>query len=274
MDKAEALRVASNLIKTYQEQKACAEGQDLNRKGIRYICIYHLYAPTVEELCGLSDYILNNEDISLYNKTFGTMDIDILLRCLNRLNEIWDGWSREVRQYLILGNYNGIRATHDNPNDIFAIFETRGLLKAIIGYIWELRPIFKSLIPQGAQNTTDVTDTHREEWKLPPELATDKAMKIWDRAKQNGLIDDNFKWLKGLQMLACFAREMSLQLDLGKGINKDGSKRINWRIFEMIFELKKGALRGSLNDIRKIEKLPHEFDILNRVFGEVSNPLI
>ena len=266
MNKAEALRVSVFFIETYDELKDHFEVT-------RTITLVYGYMPDIEGVERLANYILENEDLPLYDKTFGVVDFSFVGKILNRLNKEYWEIEENIRAEYTNKNYEALRecGKFDEINNLVKTYEYWYKVREANDII---KAVFKNLIHQSVSDTTTVNEAHREGWKLPRELATDKALKIWDRAKQNGLIDDNFKWLKGLQMLACFAREMSLQLDLGKGINKDGSKRINWRIFEMIFELKKGTLRGSLNDIRKIEKLPHEFDILNGIFGEVSNPLI
>lgn len=86
--------------------------------------------------------------------------------------------------------------------------------------------------------------------QLPPELQTDEARKYFERARELGLIDEKYNWLDGKEMLACFAREMSLKLNLGKGVNSDGSPRLSWKPFEQLFGIKSGKLRGNLNDIR------------------------
>ena len=103
--------------------------------------------------------------------------------------------------------------------------------------------------------------------RLPSVLNTPECWEIWEQAKEKGLISDNFKWQNGLQLLACFAREMSLRFSLGKGINSNGTKRINWRIFEELFNIEKGKLRSNYNDIQKTGAEPSEINIINEIFG-------
>lgn len=79
--------------------------------------------------------------------------------------------------------------------------------------------------------------------RLPEVLTTPEALKIFEQARDLGLIGGEYKWLKGLQLLACFAREMSLKLRLGKGCNSDGTPRISWEHFERLFNIPKGKLR-------------------------------
>lgn len=103
--------------------------------------------------------------------------------------------------------------------------------------------------------------------KLPKVLDTPECWEIWEQAKEKGVISDAFKWQKGLQLLACFAREMSLRFSLGKGGNSNGTKRINWRIFEELFNIEKGKLRSNYNDIQKTGIEPSEIYIINEIFG-------
>ena len=53
------------------------------------------------------------------------------------------------------------------------------------------------------------------ETKLPEELNTDEAKKYFQRAIDLGFMDDNYKWLGGLQTCAYFASKMSDKLKLG-----------------------------------------------------------
>lgn len=95
---------------------------------------------------------------------------------------------------------------------------------------------------------------------LPVELQTDEAIRYIDKANKLGLIDDNGHWLKGLQMLACFARDMSIKLHLGKG------ERIAWQPFEKYFGIAKGRLRLNYNDIQKTGQTPTDIYLIDKVF--------
>ena len=99
------------------------------------------------------------------------------------------------------------------------------------------------------------------ETKLPEELNTDEAKKYFKKAIELGLMDDNYKWLGGLQMCACFAREMNLKLGLGE------IGRISWKPFETLFELPKGKLRLQMNDIHKIGKDPSKASLIDKIFN-------
>ncbi len=105
-----------------------------------------------------------------------------------------------------------------------------------------------------------------EPQQVPPKLETKQAKRYFDKAIGLGLMDRNYKWLKGLQMLACFAYSMSIRLELGKGVNGDGRQRISWKPFETLFSVDKGKLRLNYNDIQKTGQQPKESYLIDRVF--------
>lgn len=106
------------------------------------------------------------------------------------------------------------------------------------------------------QENPDTTTNH-----LPSELDTENAHKYLTKAKEIGLIDDNYKWLKGKQLLACFCHDMSQKLNLGKG------NRIAWKPFEALFGIEKGKLRGSYNDIQKTGQNPSDIALVDDIFN-------
>lgn len=139
-------------------------------------------------------------------------------------------------------------------------------------YIADLTPTTHPGTSTGFSITDLVIDTSTgatapEGWRLPSELDTPEAWEIWRQAQERGLISKDFRWLKGKQLLACFAREMSLRFHLGKGVNSDGSKRINWKIFEDLFKIERGKLRNNYNDIQKTGEEPSDINIINEIFG-------
>lgn len=95
---------------------------------------------------------------------------------------------------------------------------------------------------------------------LPSELDTDEAHKYFAKAREIGLLDDNYKWLKGKQLLACFCHDMSNKLKLGKG------DRIAWKPFEVLFCIEKGKLRSNYNDIQKTGQNPSDIALVDNVF--------
>lgn len=106
----------------------------------------------------------------------------------------------------------------------------------------------------------DDQDKQPQPQQIPTELDTPEAKVYLEKAIELGLMDSNYKWLKGLQMLACFAVEMSKRLKLGKG------ERISWKPFETLFSVKSGKLRLNYNDIQKTGQQPKESYLIDRVF--------
>lgn len=102
---------------------------------------------------------------------------------------------------------------------------------------------------------------------IPKELDTDEAKGYFTKAVELGLMSDDFRWLKGLQMLACFAREMSLKLKLGKGVNSDGTPRISWKPFESLFGVPYGKLRLNINDIQNKGQNPKKAYLIDQIFS-------
>lgn len=102
--------------------------------------------------------------------------------------------------------------------------------------------------------------------ELPKELDTENAKNYFEKAISKKLMDEQYKWLKGLQLLSCFAQEMSDALDLGKGVNDDGSKRISWKPFEELFNIEKGKLRSNFSDIKKSGCYPSNIKDVKSIF--------
>lgn len=120
--------------------------------------------------------------------------------------------------------------------------------------------------PQGNQPpASQEPATGRE---LPSELDTEQAREYFARAVAAGLMSEQYKWLASQSLLACFCREMSVNLDLGKGYSSEGQKRLSWKPFEALFGIKKGALRASLNDIQKTGQEPRNIEKVNAIFRD------
>ena len=98
------------------------------------------------------------------------------------------------------------------------------------------------------------------ETKLPEELNTDEAKKYFQCVIDLGFMDNNYKWLGGLQTCAYFASKMSDKLKLGKG------ERINWKPFEALFCVPKGKLRSNLNDVFKTGGNPKNIKLIKNIF--------
>lgn len=118
-----------------------------------------------------------------------------------------------------------------------------------------------------AAESYDLILQYKKGWKMsiensfPIELNTEDAHKYLAKAKEVGLIGDNYKWLKGMQLLACFCHDMSKQLNLGKG------DRISWKPFEALFGIEKGKLRRNYNDIQKTGQNPSDIALVDDVFN-------
>ena len=98
------------------------------------------------------------------------------------------------------------------------------------------------------------------ETKLPEELNTDEAKKYFQCVIDLGFMDNNYKWLGGLQTCAYFASKMSDKLKLGKG------ERISWRRIEALFGVPKGKLRSNLNDVFKTGGNPKNIKLIKNIF--------
>lgn len=130
----------------------------------------------------------------------------------------------------------------------------------------------KPPLGQSEQASKEPTPTASDERpiaiQMPTELNTDRAKEIFAKAVEAGLMSKDYEWLASKSMLACFCREMSVKLDLGKAYNSDGQKRLVWKPFEQLFNAKKGSLRASLNDIHKTGQNPIGIEKINAIFQE------
>ena len=106
---------------------------------------------------------------------------------------------------------------------------------------------------------TDMEQPKRIEG-IPVEFYTEEAMRYFAKARESGLIDGNFKWLKGKQLLASFCHDMSQNLNLGKG------DRIAWKPFESLFGIENGTLRSNYNDIQKTGTTPSDIALVDNIF--------
>ena len=116
------------------------------------------------------------------------------------------------------------------------------------------------------QPEAQITVNEPQQIKLPKELDNDEAAKYFAKAIEVGVMDEKYNWLKGLQLLSCFARDMSLKLGLSKAQNSDGTKRITWKPFEQLFKIDNGKLRSNYNDIQKTGDLPKDIHLINKIF--------
>lgn len=105
---------------------------------------------------------------------------------------------------------------------------------------------------------------------IPPELQTDEAARMFALAMEEGLINERYEWQKGREMLACFAREASLYLGLGKGVDADDKPRISWKPFETLFGIEPNKLKSNLKDVQKRGSDPKEAYLIDSVFRRLK----
>lgn len=104
--------------------------------------------------------------------------------------------------------------------------------------------------------------------ELPSELDTEQARKYFARAVAAGLMSEQYEWRASQFLLACFCREMSVNLDLGKGYSSEGQKRLSWKPFEALFNVKAKNLTTSLNDIKKTGQDPIGIEKVEAIFKD------
>lgn len=117
--------------------------------------------------------------------------------------------------------------------------------------------------PQPEQTTKEKVSSTPQ---IPSVLKNDKASEYFAKAMKVGLMNEKYEWLGSNFLLACFCRELSINLDLGKGRNSNGEKRVCWKPFEQLFNVKKGSLRVSLNDIQKTGNDPIGIEKIDALF--------
>lgn len=104
--------------------------------------------------------------------------------------------------------------------------------------------------------------------KMPDKLNTDRARGYFEKAIRLGLMNEQYEWLSSKALLACFCREMSVNLDLGKGYSSEGQKRLSWKPFEALFNVKAKNLTTSLNDIKKTGQDPIGIEKVEAIFKD------
>ncbi|WP_163216246.1 hypothetical protein [Bacteroides sp. 224] len=92
---------------------------------------------------------------------------------------------------------------------------------------------------------------------LPNELDTDGFKKILKAAIEDGFVHNDYTWnkSKSKQLAAYFAQKACEHLNINTGTDKDGNKKINWKLFEKMFAL--DNLRGAKNDWMKLHTTFH-----------------
>ncbi len=194
------------------------------------ICLFHELNKVRDELINWKSDYKNKGLID----TLKTANVADLPKCFYSLCD--EVGNKPIQQ--------GVRIKY---NDTFCVKKCRAVCEEISQ---ELKERFKIAEPQ----------------QLPKELETEEATRYFTKAIELGLMNDNYEWSKGLQMLSLFAREMSLRLKLSKATNADGTGRIAWKPFEQLFNIEKNKLRSNFNDIQKTGIEPKEKDLIDKVF--------
>jgi len=136
--------------------------------------------------------------------------------------EIWWGFEEDVKNNIILENYQYIRENHKNCKFIFGVYHTRNLWGTVLGEATQLQPIFKHLMPQPdpstpinidgvssnnltnkvtdlVTSTKNLTGASHDGWKLPTKIDTPKVRDGIARAIARGFIkptSTGFDWIR------------------------------------------------------------------------------
>ena len=126
--------------------------------------------------------------------------------------------------------------------------------------------LYQYFPPQASEGVDELPTVKLQE--LPTEIDTEQARKYFARAVAAGLMSEQFEWLASQSLLACFCREMSVNLGLGKGYSSEGQKRLSWKPFEALFNVKAKNLTTSLNDIKKPGQDPIGIEKVEAIFKD------
>lgn len=214
--------------------------------------------------CCLIDYdilcrIINSEQCNKNNHS----DINIsFLDCWGEMMEI-----EKMTLQAIWGVSNDTHYISHKDGQCYLKPNQIELLKGINKHVAPKPPLGQS--EQASKEPTPTASDERPiAIQMPTELNTDRAKEIFAKVVEAGLMSKEYEWLASKSLLACFCREMSVKLDLGKAYNSDGQKRLVWKPFEQLFNAKKGSLRASLNDIQKTGQNPIGIEKINAIFQE------
>lgn len=108
---------------------------------------------------------------------------------------------------------------------------------------------------------------------LPDELNNEAAKGFFAKAVEAGLMDEHFNWKYSQLALSYFVAKFSNELNLSdtymyNNISCKEEPRVKWAIFEKLFNVKEGNLRGYYSKIRRgALELPQIADGIDSIFG-------
>lgn len=205
-----------------------------------------------------------NKVVAFLEDIYNSRVCDDIMDCINgELQEYWGLYGGvELIDYVVAGLESGRNmGIFARGNRVLHADDADNLFSRLKRLKWNLLNE-----PQQVASTPAPMQVQPKQFTLPKELDNDEAAKYFAKAIEVGVMDDGYNWLKGLQLLSCFAREMSLKLGLGKAQNSDGTKRISWKPFEQLFKIDRGRLRSNYNDIQKIGQAPHDVYLIDKIF--------
>lgn len=214
--------------------------------------------------CCLIDYdilcrIINSEQCNKNNHS----DINIsFLDCWGEMMEI-----EKMTLQAIWGVSNDTHYISHKDGQCYLKPNQIELLKGINKHVAPKPPLGQS--EQASKEPTPTASDERPiAIQMPTELNTDRAKEIFAKAVDAGLMSKDYEWLASQSLLACFCREMSVNLDLGKGYSSEGQKRLSWKPFEALFNVKAKNLTTSLNDIKKTGQDPIGIEKVEAIFKD------
>lgn len=188
---------------------------------------------------GLSDYILQTDNLDLYNVAYRDMDYSFLVDCsISLFDEIFK---------------SNIDRSDDNDPVIHAYHSINAMCRTYVTLTdWFVRS-GKMLKDQQAGNgraseAQNLNPKPQQGIKelLPEKLKTEEAVEIFKKAIDAKLIDyspEGLRWKDTKQLLAYFAEKLSNKFRLTTKLDKDGVQTVSWNPFEKLFGEKdlKGA---------------------------------
>lgn len=253
-------------------------GQTLGKEFTRYLFAYlkqvadHIKANT-DRPEAVKTYIFeaikNLDGIKIWGLIFQILTLQGLLFLLENctLKEGENGYNEAQDLWAWIADLLGKKLVWFTLTGCIYGDEDKQRLQPLCEYLYNTeigRAVQQVVFERDKSDTPDHIKANAD--RLHDKLATPEALKIFEQARELGLIDGDYKWLKGLQLLACFAREMSLKLGLGKGYNSNGTSRISWQPFERLFNISNGKLRANFNDVRKTGQDPSDHTLIDRIF--------